>query len=180
MHLERFVDAQVDFFSGIVLRALGIPESMFTVLFAVARSVGWIVQWKEMASEAPNKISRPRQVLFTPSQTTTSSRVAVPLFPSDLQCDPVIVSLFITRRDHLRDRAIKCKEGQCLRGAPWAGGSDVHGRTGPKRSNCQQWSLWWQGASAHTHSLHTRSVLRAALNHHTSQPASMLGQRGGR
>ncbi len=51
----------MDFFSGIVLRALGIPVSMFTVLFAVARSVGWITQWKEMSEEKTKRISRPRQ-----------------------------------------------------------------------------------------------------------------------
>jgi len=65
-HDEYFVSRglypNVDFFSGIVLRALGIPVSMFTVLFAVARSVGWIVQWKEMSAETPKRISRPRQM----------------------------------------------------------------------------------------------------------------------
>lgn len=52
----------MDFFSGIVLRALGIPVSMFTVLFAVARTVGWISQWKEMIEDSSQKIGRPRQV----------------------------------------------------------------------------------------------------------------------
>ena len=52
----------VDFYSGIILKALNLPESMFTVIFTVARTVGWISQWKEMNELHPNKISRPRQL----------------------------------------------------------------------------------------------------------------------
>ena len=52
----------VDFYSGIILKALGLPESMFTVIFAVARTVGWISQWKEMNELKSNRISRPRQL----------------------------------------------------------------------------------------------------------------------
>jgi citrate synthase len=52
----------VDFYSGIVLRALGIPTNMFTVIFAVARTVGWISQWNEMIADADHKIGRPRQL----------------------------------------------------------------------------------------------------------------------
>ena len=52
----------VDFYSGIILKALGMPESMFTVIFAVARTVGWISQWKEMTESLNKKISRPRQL----------------------------------------------------------------------------------------------------------------------
>ena len=52
----------VDFYSGIILKALGLPESMFTVIFTVARTVGWISQWKEMNELHSNKISRPRQL----------------------------------------------------------------------------------------------------------------------
>ena len=52
----------VDFYSGIILRALGIPTSMFTVLFAIARNVGWIAQWKEMTEDKAMKIGRPRQL----------------------------------------------------------------------------------------------------------------------
>ncbi|MBK7664897.1 MAG: citrate (Si)-synthase [Sterolibacteriaceae bacterium] len=54
----------VDFYSGIVQRALGIPKSMFTAIFAMARTVGWIAHWSEMIGEADQKIGRPRQ-LFT-------------------------------------------------------------------------------------------------------------------
>ena len=52
----------VDFYSGIILKALGLPESMFTVIFAVARTVGWIAQWKEMIETQSKRISRPRQL----------------------------------------------------------------------------------------------------------------------
>src|SRR5579871_1918485 len=52
----------IDFYSGITLRALGFPTSMFTVLFALARTVGWIAQWKEMLEDPQQKIGRPRQL----------------------------------------------------------------------------------------------------------------------
>ncbi|HEY3721070.1 MAG TPA: citrate/2-methylcitrate synthase, partial [Roseiarcus sp.] len=50
------------FYSGITLKAMGFPMSMFTVLFAVARTVGWIAQWKEMIVDPAQKIGRPRQL----------------------------------------------------------------------------------------------------------------------
>jgi citrate synthase len=52
----------IDFYSGITLRALGFPTSMFTVLFALARTVGWIAQWTEMIEDPAQKIGRPRQL----------------------------------------------------------------------------------------------------------------------
>jgi citrate synthase len=52
----------VDFYSGIIFRAIGIPTSMFTVLFAVARTVGWVAQWNEMIEDPTQKIGRPRQL----------------------------------------------------------------------------------------------------------------------
>jgi citrate synthase len=52
----------VDFYSGIIFKAMGIPTSMFTVLFAVARTVGWIAQWNEMIEDPSQKIGRPRQL----------------------------------------------------------------------------------------------------------------------
>jgi citrate synthase len=60
--VERKLYPNVDFYSGITLRALGFPPEMFTVLFAVARTVGWIAQWKEMIEDPAYKISRPRQL----------------------------------------------------------------------------------------------------------------------
>jgi len=59
---SRRLYPNVDFYSGICFRALGIPNNMFTVVFAVARSVGWISQWCEMAGDTPQRISRPRQM----------------------------------------------------------------------------------------------------------------------
>jgi citrate synthase len=60
--IERKLYPNVDFYSGIVLRALGIPSNMFTVIFAVARTIGWISQWNEMIGDAEHKIGRPRQL----------------------------------------------------------------------------------------------------------------------
>jgi citrate synthase len=60
--VERKLYPNVDFYSGITLRALGFPAEMFTVLFALARTVGWISQWKEMIEDPSQKIGRPRQI----------------------------------------------------------------------------------------------------------------------
>ncbi|HCK84350.1 MAG TPA: citrate (Si)-synthase [Hyphomonadaceae bacterium] len=66
LHDEYFVSRKlypnIDFYSGITLRAMGFPTSMFTVLFAVARTVGWIAQWTEMMEDDSQKIGRPRQI----------------------------------------------------------------------------------------------------------------------
>ena len=62
--ITRKLYPNVDFYSGIILKAMGFPTSMFTVLFAVARTVGWIAQWTEMIEDPDMKIGRPRQ-LFT-------------------------------------------------------------------------------------------------------------------
>jgi citrate synthase len=62
--VSRKLYPNVDFYSGIVQRALGIPTSMFTCIFAMARTVGWIAQWNEMISEAEQKIGRPRQLFI--------------------------------------------------------------------------------------------------------------------
>jgi citrate synthase len=58
----------IDFYSGITLRALGFPSSMFTALFALARTVGWIAQWKEMLEDPHQKIGRPRQIYTGPTE----------------------------------------------------------------------------------------------------------------
>jgi citrate synthase len=60
--VERKLYPNVDFYSGIILKAMGFPTSMFTVLFAIARTVGWIAQWKEMIEDPSQKIGRPRQL----------------------------------------------------------------------------------------------------------------------
>jgi citrate synthase len=66
LHDDYFISKKlypnVDFYSGIILKAMGIPTSMFTVLFAVARTVGWISQWQEMMEDPTQRIGRPRQV----------------------------------------------------------------------------------------------------------------------
>jgi citrate synthase len=59
--IEKKLYPNVDFYSGIIYKALGIPVSMFTVMFAIARTVGWVSQWLEQC-ETPTKIGRPRQV----------------------------------------------------------------------------------------------------------------------
>jgi citrate synthase len=60
--VKRKLYPNIDFYSGITLKAMGFPTSMFTVLFAVARTVGWIAQWREMMEDASQKIGRPRQI----------------------------------------------------------------------------------------------------------------------
>ena len=60
--VSRKLYPNVDFYSGIVQRALGIPVSMFTCIFSLARTVGWIAQWNEMISDPEQKIGRPRQL----------------------------------------------------------------------------------------------------------------------
>ncbi|NVJ51293.1 MAG: citrate (Si)-synthase [Gammaproteobacteria bacterium] len=60
--VERKLYPNVDFYSGIILSAIGIPTNMFTVIFALARTVGWVAQWSEMISEPNQKIGRPRQM----------------------------------------------------------------------------------------------------------------------
>jgi citrate synthase len=60
--IEKKLYPNVDFYSGITLRAMGFPTSMFTVLFALARTVGWIAQWKEMIEDPHQKLGRPRQL----------------------------------------------------------------------------------------------------------------------
>ena len=60
--VEKKLYPNVDFYSGIVQKALGIPTSMFTCIFALARTVGWITQWEEMITDPEYKIGRPRQL----------------------------------------------------------------------------------------------------------------------
>ncbi|MEQ1695952.1 MAG: citrate synthase [Hyphomicrobiaceae bacterium] len=60
--IEKKLYPNIDFYSGITLRAMGFPTSMFTVLFAIARTVGWIAQWREMIEDPEQRIGRPRQL----------------------------------------------------------------------------------------------------------------------
>ena len=66
--VERKLFPNVDFYSGIIFRAIGIPVSMFTVMFALARTVGWIAQWKEMIEDPDQRIGRPRQLYTGPKE----------------------------------------------------------------------------------------------------------------
>ena len=60
--VERKLYPNVDFYSGIIFRAMGFPVRMFTVLFALGRLPGWIAQWKEMVQDPATRIGRPRQL----------------------------------------------------------------------------------------------------------------------
>jgi citrate synthase len=60
--IEKKLYPNVDFYSGVILSAIGFPTSMFTALFALARTVGWVAQWNEMISDPDQKIGRPRQL----------------------------------------------------------------------------------------------------------------------
>ena len=60
--VQRKLYPNVDFYSGIILDAIGFPTSMFTAIFALSRTVGWIAQWKEMIADPQKKIGRPRQL----------------------------------------------------------------------------------------------------------------------
>ncbi|MEX0708546.1 MAG: citrate synthase [Woeseia sp.] len=65
--IEKNLYPNVDFYSGIIYRALGIPTSMFTVMFAIGRTVGWVAHWREMISDPNGRISRPRQLYSGPT-----------------------------------------------------------------------------------------------------------------
>jgi citrate synthase len=66
--IERKLYPNVDFYSGLIYKALGIPSNMFTVMFAIARTVGWVSQWMEMIGEDNQRIGRPRQLYVGPTQ----------------------------------------------------------------------------------------------------------------
>jgi citrate synthase len=65
--IERKLYPNVDFYSGLIYKALGIPTNMFTVMFAIARTVGWVAQWSEMIAEHNQRIGRPRQLYVGPT-----------------------------------------------------------------------------------------------------------------
>ncbi|HEY9578703.1 MAG TPA: citrate synthase [Rhizorhapis sp.] len=66
--IEKKLYPNVDFYSGVILSAIGFPTDMFTVLFALARTVGWVAQWNEMISDPAQRIGRPRQLYTGPQQ----------------------------------------------------------------------------------------------------------------
>jgi citrate synthase len=67
--VDRKLYPNVDFYSGIIMKAIGIPVSMFTVIFAIGRMPGWIAQWKEQEDEKESRIARPRQIYIGPTKT---------------------------------------------------------------------------------------------------------------
>jgi len=66
--IKRKLYPNVDFYSGLIYEALGIPDKMFTVMFAIARTVGWVSQWMEMIAEPEQRIGRPRQLYIGAQQ----------------------------------------------------------------------------------------------------------------
>jgi citrate synthase len=72
--IERKLYPNVDFYSGIIFRALGLPVAMFTPVFAVARTVGWVAQWNEMIADQGTRLFRPRQLY-----TGSTERPLVPI-----------------------------------------------------------------------------------------------------
>ena len=109
LHDEYFIEKKlypnIDFYSGITLKAMGFPVSMFTVLFAVARTVGWIAQWKEMIEDPHQKIGRPRQ-LYTgaPQRDYVKMGDALSVFSvvSDFSNRPACAGRFSARRSASR------------------------------------------------------------------------------
>ena len=66
--IEHKLYPNVDFYSGLIYRAMGFPTNMFTVLFALGRLPGWIAHWKEMMEDPTTKIARPRQIYTGPTE----------------------------------------------------------------------------------------------------------------
>ena len=66
--IERKLYPNVDFYSGLIYKAIGVPTNMFTVMFSIARTVGWVAQWMEMIGEENHRIGRPRQLYVGPAR----------------------------------------------------------------------------------------------------------------
>ena len=71
---ERKLFPNVDFYSGVIYRALGIPENMYTVMFSLGRLPGWIAHWREMHNSGENRIGRPRQIYEGPLQRVSTNK----------------------------------------------------------------------------------------------------------
>jgi citrate synthase len=84
--VSRKLYPNVDFYSGMIYSAIGIPRSMFTVMFAIARTVGWVAHWQEMISDPAMRIGRPRQLYTGATKRDYVSMQKRPeLTPSDLR-----------------------------------------------------------------------------------------------
>jgi citrate synthase len=66
--VKRKLYPNVDFYSGLIYQAIGFPTTVFTVLFAIPRTAGWMAQWQEMLADSEQKIARPRQVYLGPAK----------------------------------------------------------------------------------------------------------------
>src|ERR687896_770792 len=73
--ISRKLYPNVDFYTGLIYRAMGFPTEYFTVLFAIARTAGWLAQWEEMLLDKEQKISRPRQIYTGPDEHPYRSRL---------------------------------------------------------------------------------------------------------
>ncbi len=76
--VDRNLYPNVDFYSGLLLRAMGIPTNMFTVIFSIGRLPGWIAHWKEQHDDPTSRILRPRQVYQGPTETDIQTAMANP------------------------------------------------------------------------------------------------------
>ena len=76
--IERNLYPNVDFYSGLLLRSMGIPTNMFTVIFSIGRLPGWIAHWKEQHDDPTSRILRPRQVYQGPNETDIQTAMADP------------------------------------------------------------------------------------------------------
>src|SRR5688500_5492025 len=73
--VSRKLYPNVDFYTGLIYRAMGFPPEYFTVLFAIARTAGWLAQWEEMLLDKEQKVSRPRQIYTGPAERPYRSRL---------------------------------------------------------------------------------------------------------
>src|SRR5687768_7744852 len=73
--VSRKLYPNVDFYTGLIYRSMGFPTEFFTVLFAVARTAGWLAQWEEMLNDKEQKIARPRQIYVGPAERPYASRL---------------------------------------------------------------------------------------------------------
>ena len=101
LHDEYFIEKKlypnVDFYSGITLKAMGFPTTMFTVLFAVARTVGWIAQWKEMIEDPSQRIGRPRQLYTGATAARLHSDLAAEVVSAEFVLKISILCTFSAR-----------------------------------------------------------------------------------
>ena len=80
--ISRKLYPNVDFYTGLLYRAMGFPTNMFTVLFAIGRLPGWIAQWHEMVNDPDTKIGRPRQLYTGPARAALHPHLPPPVGPS--------------------------------------------------------------------------------------------------